>query len=386
MSKSQQVQQQSAFKQLYTELFNNGGDFGKVSNNLKKPLKCYVKESYPHFLVTDGYFFVTPYFTKEAVTEFHSKFPNVNIVDLHDKVIVINNWSLELRRVNSAEVFTSYANLEARLIVHSFKPNLQERLNPTRYPVNLYRDDEFKTTIQHFRHQALQQSLAKNLKQENIPDIAKVTGGDKKAKVDAGIVRASTSKGDEFSDFSFKEGNTATIRIQDIFVQEKGKDALSKLGGEGDVKVKGGARGKAKAASKSAKGKKVSAKKADVAAADVRKSVDKIVKYTPNKPSSRKETPQKSQSVPAAGKSSAKKTATGSKKTLPANPSPSGKKSTKTTDQMTMAQFKRYLEWHEKKKGGKTSSGGKVLGKRSAGKASATSGKASKASKRSAKK
>jgi hypothetical protein len=66
-------------------------------------------------------------------------------------------------------------------------------------------------------------------------------------------------------------------------------------------------------------------------------------------------------------------------------PSPGGKQSTKTTDQMTMAEFKKYLEWHEKRKGGKTSSGGKVLGKRSAGKASATSGKASKASKRSKK-
>ncbi len=66
-------------------------------------------------------------------------------------------------------------------------------------------------------------------------------------------------------------------------------------------------------------------------------------------------------------------------------PSPGGKQSTKTTDQMTMEQFKQYLEWHEKRKGGKASSGGKVLGKRSAGKASATSGKASKASKRSKK-
>jgi len=47
---------------------------------------------------------------------------------------------------------------------------------------------------------------------------------------------------------------------------------------------------------------------------------------------------------------------------------------------MTMAQFKKYLDWHEKKKGGKASSaGGKVLGKRSAGKASAGSkGKRSK--------
>jgi hypothetical protein len=64
-------------------------------------------------------------------------------------------------------------------------------------------------------------------------------------------------------------------------------------------------------------------------------------------------------------------------------PSPGGKKSTKTTDQMTMAQFKKYLDWHEKKKktgaapaqGGKASQGGKVLGKRSAGKASTASGK-----------
>jgi hypothetical protein len=121
---------------------------------------------------------------------------------------------------------------------------------------------------------------------------------------------------------------------------------------------------------------------AAASSADVRGSVDKIVKYTPNKPSSRKETPQKTAAAPAApGKVSAKRSV-GGKKQTPAMPSPGGKKSTKTTDQMTMAQFKKYLEWHEKKKGGKSSSTGKVLGKRSAGKASAASGKASKASKR----
>ena len=139
-------------------MFNNGGDFSQLSKDLKKPLKCYVKESYPYFLVTDGYFFVQCYFTKDAVADFKSKFANVNITDLHDRVIVLNSWSLEMRRVNSAEVFTSYANLEVRLVVHSFKPNLNERLNPTRYPINLFRDDEMKTTIQHFRHAAIQVS------------------------------------------------------------------------------------------------------------------------------------------------------------------------------------------------------------------------------------
>ena len=149
-------QNQSAFKQLYTEMINQNGDFNKVNKDLKKPIKCFVKESYPYFLVTDGYFFVPAYFTNEAVKDFHSKFGNVNIVDLHDKVIVLNSWHLEMRKVNSAEVFTSYNNIEIRLIVTNFKVNLQEKLQPTRFPFNLFRDDEFKTIIQHYRHHAIQ--------------------------------------------------------------------------------------------------------------------------------------------------------------------------------------------------------------------------------------
>jgi hypothetical protein len=51
-------------------MFNVGGDFSKVKEGLKKPIKCYVKESFPHFLVSDGYFFVPAYFTKDAINEF----------------------------------------------------------------------------------------------------------------------------------------------------------------------------------------------------------------------------------------------------------------------------------------------------------------------------
>jgi len=98
----------SAFKQLYTELFQHGGDFSKLSKDLKKPIKCYVKESFPHFLITDGYFFVPAYFTPEAIKDFRSKFSNVSVTDLAEKVIVLSDWSLEMRKVNSVEVFTSY--------------------------------------------------------------------------------------------------------------------------------------------------------------------------------------------------------------------------------------------------------------------------------------
>lgn len=371
---SKPAPQQSAFKQLFTEMLNQGGDFSKVSKDLKKPLKTYVKESYPYFLVTDGYFFVQAYFTKDAVADFKSKFGNVNITDLHDRVIVINSWTLEMRKVNSAEVFTSYGNLEIRLIVTSFKVNLNERLNPTRYPINLFRDDEIKTQIQQFRHTAVQAALSKNVKGDSLPDIAKVSTAGAKGKVDGGIVKASTGKGDDFAEFTFKEGSTAVVALKDILVQEKGKDAVAKAAEQAAIpKVKGGAKAGKKAASKSAAKEKKAA-----AGAEVKKTVEKVIKYTPSKSAGKKETPQKAGST-STGKQSAKKSTTGGKKATPAMPSPGGKKSTKTTDQMTMAQFKKYLDWHESKKGGK------VLGKRSTtGKASAASGKASKASKKAA--
>lgn len=119
-----------------------------------------------------------------------------------------------------------------------------------------------------------------------------VAEGAKKAKVDAGIVKSGTAKGDEFADFSFKEGNTSVLRIQDIFVQEKGKEALKK-GEETHAapKVKGGAKGKKKAVSKSAAKEKKTVGKKSAESTEVRKSVDKILKYTPNKSGSRKETP-----------------------------------------------------------------------------------------------
>jgi hypothetical protein len=85
-------------------------------------------------LVSDGFFYVPAYFTSEAVKEFKQKYGNILITDLAEKVVVLNDWRLELRRVNSNEVWTSYADLEPRLVVTSFKPQIQEKLNPHRFP------------------------------------------------------------------------------------------------------------------------------------------------------------------------------------------------------------------------------------------------------------
>lgn len=165
----------SAFKLLFSELLTTANaDFSQLSKDYRKPLKCYVKESYPHFLVTDGYFFVEAAFTQQAFDDFRGKYGPVKITQLADKVIVITSWVLDVRITSSEErdaSFSSYAGVEVRLVIESFKPNLQERLNPTRYPVNLFRDDEMKTVVRQFRHALVQMSTTGSGK---LPDFMKI--------------------------------------------------------------------------------------------------------------------------------------------------------------------------------------------------------------------
>jgi hypothetical protein len=56
---------------------------------------------------------------------------------------------LEINKVNSVDVFTSYGGIEVKLIVKGFRHHIykEDSIVLTRYPVNLYRDDEMKTLI-----------------------------------------------------------------------------------------------------------------------------------------------------------------------------------------------------------------------------------------------
>jgi len=65
-------------------------------------------------------------------------------------VIVITKWHVELSLTNSAEEFTSYAGIEMKMIVQDFKVKVNDESKLSKYPANLYRDDEVKLTIQNF--------------------------------------------------------------------------------------------------------------------------------------------------------------------------------------------------------------------------------------------
>jgi hypothetical protein len=240
----------SAFKQLYSEMIKNGGNVSKIPDAVgnKRQIRCFVKESFPYFIVTDNYFYVPAYFTKKAVDDFKSKFSNINITDLKGHIIVVNDWTLEMAKVNSSEVFTSYGGLEIKLIVKSFKVDLSKKQTA---PVtsNLYRNDEIKTLFQNYTYSCLQSAVSNGIKGESLPDLSKLTG---KGNVDASVV--SFASGKNFSAWDFKEGKTPVQDMVSIFKLEKGAAALNKL------QDASSASGKVRVIS-SIKGKKVSVQK-----------------------------------------------------------------------------------------------------------------------------
>lgn len=291
----------SAFKTLYTQMIENGGDYDALPKDiLKKDLQVFVKETRPYFLVSDSFFYVPAYFTQAALNDYNSKFPSVNILDLEGKVIVITKWTLELRKVNSQEVFTSYAGIECRLIVHAFKPQLKEQLHPTRYPTNLYRDDEFKTTIQSLRHRQVTEAAG-----AKATGMAPLSGG--KGQVSQGIVANSVGE------WTLKEGNTKTVPLGGS-KPKKAADAGAK-----GPRVKGGSKGKAVKKVKASKGSSV---------------VDSVMKAT---------------KTPTGKTSRAGKKSLGKAK---ATPDEAGKKSKPASSGvMTVAQYRKFLS--SLKKGGK---------------------------------
>lgn len=287
----------SAFKQLFTLMIEAGGDESKLPADLrKKDLQVFVKETKPYFLVSDSYFYVPAYFTAPALADFKQKFSQITLEELETKVIVITKWNLELRK--STE-FTSYAGLECRLIVHSFKPLLKEKLHPTRHPTNLYRDDEFKTTIQHFRHSQLKAAAEKS------SGLAPLSGG--KGTVSQGIIEGGAGE------WQFKAGKT-------VVVAHAGKAAPAAKAAAAAPKVKGGAKHHAKAAAK-AQGKSSAV-------------VAKVLKPTPKAG----KTPSK-----APGKESAKPKTAGTPD--------AGKKSTAEKGGMTMKQYQKFLQSQKAKAG-----------------------------------
>jgi hypothetical protein len=113
------------------------------------PIKCFVKESKTNFLVTDGLFFLTAYFTKQALDQFKKAKPGFSVENLRGFLVNLQKWHCELALVDSTQKFTSYANLELRLVIDEFSlaSDTQQELE-NKHPTNLFRDDDCRAFIQ----------------------------------------------------------------------------------------------------------------------------------------------------------------------------------------------------------------------------------------------
>lgn len=221
----------SAFKLIYKNMLESG----RVPDKLKKPIKCYVKETSPYFLVTDDWFYVPCYFTKKAVDGFKSGAKG--LADMQGKVITISDWSLEMAKVKSDQVFTSYAGIEIRFVVNSVSvaASSSDSIELTRQPSNIYRDSEIKNMINRF----VWEKTVGTVSAAGLPDISKMSG---KGNVGASIVKSGDVK------FGFKSA-TATVSVSSAKKSSSGKAQAPT--------VKGGAK---KVIKKTSKGGSVAAK------------------------------------------------------------------------------------------------------------------------------
>lgn len=82
------------------------------------------------------------------------------MTDLKGFLIDLSSWSLELAIADSTKGFTSYANLEMRIVVHKFNVASDVSMElDKKYPVNLYRDDTCRTFINEYIFKSQQATL-----------------------------------------------------------------------------------------------------------------------------------------------------------------------------------------------------------------------------------
>ena len=142
----------SAFKTLLMNFLAVGGDSLKLDKKYKKSIRCAVREIEPQLLLTDGQYTLSGYITKEAFALYCKNPENkVKVTELRDYMITIDSWTLDLVKVTPDESFTSYSNLEMRLIINKFSKFSETRVDlNNRYPQNLYRDDQVGFCINKF--------------------------------------------------------------------------------------------------------------------------------------------------------------------------------------------------------------------------------------------
>ena len=213
-----------------------------MPQKFKGALRCSVKETSPNFLVTDGSYFISAYFTEESYKQFRKENSALRVTDLQDIMVQINDWSVELV---ASSCFTSYAGVEMKMIIKQMDIKKDYRVELKKFPTNLYRDDKMKTCVQNFLNQQQRRMISdKDSKAPQSQKNKAIASNMMEAIVSS--TNSSAKKGstlDSRSSLSDKVGNpevfkkyefmkrstTKVYPVAEIIKTEKGKKGLEEM-------------------------------------------------------------------------------------------------------------------------------------------------------------
>lgn len=158
---SEQKSSEAPFKMIATKLLEVNADPMQLPRAFQQPFQCFVRETFPYFMVTDGHHYINLSFTQEALDQFHKE-SGMSICDTQHFLVCVDKWSVELGLVaNSRTDFMSCSSLTFKFIVHHMSLGSKEKLRMADHlwPANLYRDPEMIAHINHFLFSEQQKTL-----------------------------------------------------------------------------------------------------------------------------------------------------------------------------------------------------------------------------------
>ena len=96
------------FKTIAITLLENKGKWKDVSATLKGAFTVKVFNDSPALLFSDGSFFIGAYLTQDAFDKYRAKYKTNHISKSEGSYFRVEDWHMEVVKVNSEDVYTSY--------------------------------------------------------------------------------------------------------------------------------------------------------------------------------------------------------------------------------------------------------------------------------------
>lgn len=200
------------FKKIAISLLENDNEWDKVPASLKGPFSAQAFIDNPQFILNDETHFVGAYLTKSAFDAYRKAY-KVKLSESRHEYFIVENWYLELVKVDSEEVFTSYADREVRLVIEKLKHDPKSNLTANTFVENLHRDNDLKLQVARMNLEEVREAT----EMPDLGDLSRVEGKkvgvDKKATQEVDLDELDETKVLTMKEILKKETPSASLAI-----------------------------------------------------------------------------------------------------------------------------------------------------------------------------